>query len=225
MERTRRIKGAFVLGAKLRRYFEQRHSWLHDRQLGISGKRKGRYPAAFGDFITLWLRQPDGKYKWVVDIGVGHPKPEKYSTEWTTFTGGGKKDNSKPTSDAATEFYQLAAAKGVAKAYEKLADDNIRSYREDKYPVLGKKSVIKMLQSDKAEYSFAKRSSTFSSDDISYNLNTYTKTKAARWSKKEIFCRSGNFTAENGILSWTYSNRFRNFRSFFCDSHSTKYNH
>ena len=40
-------------------------------------KGKGDTPTAFGDFITVWVRQPDGSYKWVIDIGVGHAKPEK----------------------------------------------------------------------------------------------------------------------------------------------------
>ena len=148
-------------------------------------KGKDDVPSAFGDFITLWLRQPDGKYKFVIDIGVGHPKPERYSTEWTTFApvASGKKEKFKPTADAATEFYELAAAKGIAKAYEVYADENIRSYREDKLPILGKKSVLKILKSDKAEFAFAKRSSTFSSDDISYNLNTYTRTKGGKVEK------------------------------------------
>jgi ketosteroid isomerase-like protein len=152
-------------------------------------------PSAFGDFITLWLRQPDGRYKFVVDIGVGHPKPERYSTDWTTAMPGksGQKTSSKPTNDAEGEFYQLAAAKRVAKAYENFADKNIRSYREDKLPFLGKKNVIKLLKTDKAEYSFAKRSSSFRSDNISYNLNTYTKTQDGKVVEK------GNF-----LLIWKF---------------------
>jgi len=156
-------------------------------------KGKDDAPTGFGDFITIWLRQPDGKYKFVIDIGVGHPKPEKYSTEWSTSTSSGQKDISRPTADAAIEFYKLAAAKGVARAYEKFADENIRSYREDRFPILGKKSVIKMLKSDKAEYSFAKRSSTFSSEDISYNLNNYTKTIDGKVVEKGTFLQIWKF--------------------------------
>src|SRR3982750_2287082 len=47
-------------------------------------KGKDDSPSGFGEVGTVWLRQPDGRYKWVVDIGVGHPKPEKYLTKWTT---------------------------------------------------------------------------------------------------------------------------------------------
>lgn len=143
-------------------------------------KGKDDTPTAFGDFITLWLRQPDGKYKWVVDIGVTHDKPEKYSTEWTTTKLAGKDTKTTPTGDFATEFYQLTAAKGLTKAYEKFADDNVRSYREERLPILGKATTLKMLKADKSEFSFAKRSTIFTAEDISYNLNTYTKTLAGK---------------------------------------------
>lgn len=141
-------------------------------------KGKDDTPSAFGDFITLWLRQPDGKYKWVVDIGVTHAKPEKYSADWITAPPIKSQNNSSniPTSNPAEEFYHLVAAKGVAKAYEAYADDNIRSYREERIPILGKGRVLKMLRSDKAVIAFAKRSTAFASGDISYNLTHYTRT-------------------------------------------------
>ncbi len=164
---------------------------------------KGDTPSAFGEFITLWLRQPDGKYKFVVDIGVGHPKPEKYSTEWSTLlrVEHADKARSEPTRDTAAEFYQLAATKGVAKAYEKFADENIRSFREDKFPILGKKSVLKVLQADKAEFVFAKKSSSFSSEDISYNLNTYTRTLGGKVEKGN-FLQIWKFYGGKWHLMW-----------------------
>ncbi|MBK8467442.1 MAG: hypothetical protein IPL32_16620 [Chloracidobacterium sp.] len=141
-------------------------------------KGKDDTPSAFGEFITLWLRQPDGKYKWVVDIGVTHQKPDRYSTDWTTATPEKtqKSSTSVPTSNPAEEFYHLVAAKGVTKAYDNFADDNIRSYREGSLPILGKKNVLKLLKNDKAKITFAKRSTAFAAGDIAYNLTSYTKT-------------------------------------------------
>lgn len=155
-------------------------------------KGKDDAPGAFGDFITLWLRQPDGKYKFVVDIGVSHDKPEKYSTEWTTFSSGGSK-KSAPTGEAATQFYQLEAAKGMAKAYKKFAAENLRSYREGKPPFLGKSVALKLLSDDRSTVTFAKRSSTFTADDISYNLNTYTKTQGGKEIEKGNFLQIWKF--------------------------------
>lgn len=148
-------------------------------------KGKDDTPSDFGDFITLWLRQPDGRYKWVIDIGVAHEKPDKFSTEWTASSHASTEKNSvrQPTSNPAEEFYQLVAAKGVPKAYETFADDNIRSFREGSMPILGKKSVLNILKSDKAVIAFAKRSTAFASADLSYNLTYYTRTLNGRVEK------------------------------------------
>jgi ketosteroid isomerase-like protein len=141
-------------------------------------KGKDDTPTGFGDFITLWLRQPDGSYKWVVDIGTEHEKPEKYLNDWTTAAPVEAPKNStvKPTADGAEEFYRLTEKKGIVKAYETFSDDNIRSYRDKKLPILGKKDVLKLLKDDKAKFAFAKRSTAFMSGDISYNLAPYTRT-------------------------------------------------
>jgi ketosteroid isomerase-like protein len=140
-------------------------------------KGKDDQPAAFGEFITVWLRQADGRYKFVIDIGVGHSKPEKYSTEWTTSLLKTKDTNEKNSSasDAATGFYTAMAGKSVRKAYETFAADEVRSFREEKAPILGKKSLLSSVKNDKATYSLGKRSSFFGSADIAYNTSGYTR--------------------------------------------------
>ena len=94
-----------------------------------------------------------------------------------------------------TEFYQAAAAKGLVKAYKSFAADNIRSYREGKPPILGKKNALSELERDKSAVIFTKRSTTFTADNISYSLNTYTKTRDG----KEV--EKGNV-----LLVWKFFN-------------------
>lgn len=152
-------------------------------------KGKADAPVAFGDFITLWLRQPDGKYKFVIDIGVGHPKPDKYLTEWTTAAAGkrGEKAGDEGASDVATGFYQLVTAKGLGKAYDTFAADDVRAYREDKMPILGKSSLKTVVAADKGIVTFAKRSVFFGSADLAYTTNTYTKTEGGKTIEKGNF--------------------------------------
>jgi ketosteroid isomerase-like protein len=38
-------------------------------------KGKSDAPNAFGEYVTIWLRQPDGNFKAVLDIGISHGKP------------------------------------------------------------------------------------------------------------------------------------------------------
>ena len=140
-------------------------------------KGKDDAPSAFGDFVTVWLRQPSGKFKFVIDIGVGHAKPDKYLTEWTTSAdnGAGKIAGDSAASEIATEFYQLATARGIVKAYETYAADDIRVYREDKFLILGKKNFRSLVSRDKAVVTFAKRGVFFSSADLAYSTNAYTR--------------------------------------------------
>lgn len=145
-------------------------------------KGKDDTPAAFGEFITIWLRRPNGKYRFVVDIGVNHAKPAKYSTEWTTSNETVKDRNEKNTSpaDVAHGFLQTAGESGMAKAYSLFGADEIRMYREEKLPIIGKKAVLASLRDSKATVAFAKRSIFFGSGDISYNLGTYTMSNGGK---------------------------------------------
>lgn len=36
---------------------------------------KDAEPVAFGHFLTVWQKQPDGSWKFAVDLGISHPKP------------------------------------------------------------------------------------------------------------------------------------------------------
>jgi ketosteroid isomerase-like protein len=152
----------------------------------------GTAPSAFGDFITVWLRQPGGGYQWVVDIGVTHDKPTAYSTDWKTATPG-PAGKGQPSDDFASAFYLLSAARGVVKAYDTYADDNIRSYREGKLPILGKKNALSELKSDKSEISFAKRSTALTAGDLGYILNTYTKSKGSKQIEKGNYLQTWKF--------------------------------
>jgi ketosteroid isomerase-like protein len=154
--------------------------------------RTGGAPAAFGDFITVWLRQSGGGYKWVVDIGVTNDKPAAYSTDWKTAasTPVGKDG---PMGDFATAFYQLAVARGVVKAYETFADENIRSYREGKMAILGKKAALAELKSDKSEIAFSKLSSTLAAADMGYILNTYKRSKDGKQVEKGNYLQIWKF--------------------------------
>lgn len=141
-------------------------------------KGKGDEPNGFGEFITVWLRQPDGKYKFVIDIGVGHKKPEKYSTDWVTAADKRKDLNEKNSSaaDNANGFFAAMTDKGIAKAYDMYTVDDVRAYREDMAPILGKKALVSLVKGEKAIVTMPRRSTFFGSADLAYSTNTYSKT-------------------------------------------------
>ena len=136
-------------------------------------KGKDDSPSAFGDFFTIWVRQPSGQYRWVLDLGVSHAKPESYSTELAkpiVITS-----TSQPTSAAETAngFYKLAATEGLKKAYEQFAADDVRFLRLNEAPGNGRKALAAEAGRSKAQFAFAKRSMFFESADLAYVTNTY----------------------------------------------------
>ncbi len=156
-------------------------------------KGKEDAPLAFGDFVTVWLRQLNGKYKFVVDIGIDHPKPDKYSTQWSTGTAApdGKGDIS--PGDLATEFFKVVTAKGIAKAYEAYAADDIRVYRDGKLPVLGKRALRALVSGDKTALAFAKRGIFFCASDLAYTTNAYTRALGGKTVEKGNFMQIWKF--------------------------------
>lgn len=153
--------------------------------------RTGAAPSAFGDFVTVWLKQNGGVYKWVIDIGVTHDKPAAYSTEWKTPEVNVSKTD--PTGEFATDFYQTATARGATKAYENFASDDIRSYREGKLPILGRKAALAEWKAEKAQIAFAKLSTALNAGDLGYILNTYTKIKDGKEVEKGNYLQIWKF--------------------------------
>jgi len=155
----------------------------------LRAKGKDDVPSAFGEFITIWLRQPDKGYKFVIDIGVSHDRPAKYSSEWVTAADKETDLNAKNSSaaDIVYRFFEIANQKGLAKAYEAFAAPEIRMFREDKFPTVGKKNVLAEVKKQTGTVNSAKRSVFFGSGNIAYTNNTYTGTKGGKVVEKGNF--------------------------------------
>jgi ketosteroid isomerase-like protein len=141
-------------------------------------KGKDDTPSAFGEFITVWQRMPDGNYKFVVDIGVSHDRPANFSTD-VAAPSYPSDPNSKNASaaDTANQFFEMTSKSGISSAYKTFAAENVRGYREGGFPILGKSKFLSVIKKNKGPISLAKRSVFFQSADIAYNVNTYTETK------------------------------------------------
>lgn len=136
---------------------------------------KGDNPTGFGDFVTLWQRMPDGKYKFIVDIGVGHEKPATYS-EVTAAPSYPQDANEKNSSaaDAATKFFEAANSAGLKAAYKQFASEKVRSYREEMLPMLGKAALLDHVGKQRSQTTLTKRGIFFGAADIAYVTNTYS---------------------------------------------------
>jgi hypothetical protein len=153
-------------------------------------KGKTGAPVAFGHFITLWQKQANGNYRWVLDTSVSHSKVQVEGVEWQfPFDAGAGDSSSKNSSagDVATAFFEVAAQKGIGKAYKTFVADDVRLYRENKLPIVGKDNALSEIKKEKSSVVFAKRSTFFGSADLAYVTNTYTLTKPDKTTEKGNF--------------------------------------
>ncbi len=131
--------------------------------------------AYYGEYASVWMRQPDGNYKAVVDLGISHAEPNR-ETKWTSPADSGKELNEKKFSaaDSSTIFFQTAEKQGLGKAYKTYFADDVRILREGKMPIIGKQNALAAYKNDKSLVSFGKRSVFVGAADMSYNTNSYT---------------------------------------------------
>ncbi|MBV9215631.1 MAG: hypothetical protein JO053_05590 [Acidobacteria bacterium] len=143
-------------------------------------KGKDDQPSAFGDFNTIWIRQPDGRYKWLIDIGVGHDRPAQYSTEWaTTKFKPTTKKHVPPAQSSMDEFDRLASSKGAAAAWAAFSSEQIRLFREDKLPFLGKSAAAAAFPAN-VFVSFSGPLENHRSNDMGFYLRRYTMSENGR---------------------------------------------
>lgn len=146
--------------------------------------------AFYGQYVTIWQRQPEGKYLAVLDIGISHEKPVSIETKWTSPADSGKELNEKKISaaDASIGFSETAQKQNLYSAYKLYLADDAKVFREGKFPFDGKKAALDHLKKEKSSVRFAKRSVFSSAADLAYTTNSYTISDK---SGKEI--EKGNF--------------------------------
>lgn len=152
------------------------------------GGGKGDAPSAFGEFVTVWQRGADGRYRVSVDIGISHDKPEEFNT-YVSAPSYPASGNEKGTSaaDTANSFFEIIGESGLSKAYQTYAAKDIRSFREGAFPIIGKNKLLSFIKKGKTLTKLAKRTMFFGSADIAYVTNTYTQTK------RDKSVENGNF--------------------------------
>jgi ketosteroid isomerase-like protein len=150
---------------------------------------KDSAPVAWGDFSTVWQKQPDGKFKFIIDIGINHAQAPVDGVTWKSPADIGKEANAQGSSagESAQGFFDLANKSRLAKAYKNYAASDIRVLREGQMPILGKDAFLAELKKNKIDVAFAKRSAFFGAGDLAYTTNSYTLTRADKTTEKGNF--------------------------------------
>src|SRR5262245_7662597 len=142
-------------------------------------------PAGYGHFVTLWKKQPDGKWRFVLDLGISHPESGGPLKIWQVE--GVTKTKSFAAVDVANTTSLLlqrdgtyagdVAKLGLAKAFGTYAQKDARLYLPDHLPYIGREAATSSLGQTKATVTYHPISGDVSrSGDLGNTHGTYDKT-------------------------------------------------
>lgn len=111
---------------------------------------------AYGHYVTVWRKRPDGAWRVAADIGVGHPRPATAGGDLTFSEpprrGPGNVRAAAPAlrglealEAADRDFATLAAAEGAERACLEHGAESLRLYREGTPPVVGRDPACRAL--------------------------------------------------------------------------------
>ncbi len=147
-------------------------------------------PADQGQFMTIWRRQPDGSWKFALDLGISHAAPPvspftrapvvvQSPATSKIFKGSEKSDPDITVSnaslfDAEMKLAQAYSKMSTAQAFLSNADDDVRLNRPNNFPFVGKNAARVFLESHPAMISWhtTKAEAAFSGD-LGYAYGTY----------------------------------------------------
>ena len=142
---------------------------------------KDEKPQGYGHFMTVWKKQADGSWKFVVDLGISHPQPGGPQTLWQP-PDTNKKTSFKPV-DVAAETQALldrdrqyadASKQDLAKAFLAYASPDARLYRTGNLPYIGSQAAADALIQTKGQFTWQPIGGDVSrAGDLGYTHGTY----------------------------------------------------
>ncbi|HEV2904008.1 MAG TPA: nuclear transport factor 2 family protein [Pyrinomonadaceae bacterium] len=135
--------------------------------------------SAFGTFMTVWKKQPDGKWKFVVDLGVSNPEPKTPAllTYGEPASGRFARDAAMGRStlqDTERDFSKASVKRGAVEAFLAYASPDVRVFRNQKHPFIGRKVAVAAWTPLSIELSWTMQSADVStSGDIGYSYGLY----------------------------------------------------
>jgi ketosteroid isomerase-like protein len=144
-------------------------------------------PVAFGNFLTVWKKQLDGSWKFAIDLGISNPQPNQVATPWR-LPGNYRQAKAGPKIDVKAETDQLlvrerefsnaSATRGAQKAFDEYAADEVRVFRNDKQPLIGKALAAAALPASAVVWTWEPAFADVSqSGDLGYTYGIYQLTK------------------------------------------------
>ncbi|GAB2951402.1 hypothetical protein GCM10027048_15480 [Hymenobacter coalescens] len=145
----------------------------------------------YGQFFTIWARQPDGTYRWLIDNGISHPQPAAVEPPATPqYPASGqppRRGTASALARAATLDEQLTAAvaaQGLSAAYAARLHPQARLLRENVLPLTTPAAITQQLVTEAPRQLRPVGGRMARSGELAYTYGTYQTTNepAARGS-------------------------------------------
>jgi ketosteroid isomerase-like protein len=140
-------------------------------------------PVAFGSFLTVWKKQADGTWKFAIDLGISNPQPMQSPVALQppkSFkqAAAGRAVNVKSETAALQarerEFSNASASRGAQKAFDSYASDEVRVFRNDMLPFVGKTMALAALPASSTVWTWELAFGDVSqAGDLGYSYGTY----------------------------------------------------
>lgn len=147
-------------------------------------------PSAYGHFVTVWKKQRDGSWKFVVDLGISHPESGGPLTIWEPIDKKSKRAVVHINVAAARKdllkhdraYAQASLKEGVVKAFNSYSTPEVRLYREGSLPTDHRQtSVALLVAATTGQVSWTPIDGDVSrSGDLGYTHGTYEITDASK---------------------------------------------
>ncbi len=125
---------------------------------------RGAEPTAFGRYVSVWAREPDGTWKVLIDSGIAHGRQAAPSGPGGVSSPAGLpvlpplsseelRNEEYAFGPRAGAFENAAARQGTRKALAEFATEDVRLYRPGHPPAVGLDAVKALLAADEGKVS------------------------------------------------------------------------
>ena len=147
-------------------------------------------PGAWGEYFTVWKKQADGTWKFLLDLGIQHDKAEVIANSWKSPETKGK--NKAKTESAEiwrtleNSFAESLDKNGVKKTYGKLAAAQIRLIREGNMPFQDISNALAQITDAPVKIKILGGEA---SGNFAYGYGEYELKKSAQETEKGFYVR------------------------------------
>ncbi|MEO7742897.1 MAG: DUF4440 domain-containing protein [Usitatibacter sp.] len=143
----------------------------------LTSKDKPDAPASYGQYVSIWRRGADGRWKVEVDLGISHPQPTLWKDRLEARTVPAVKAGpAGGLEEAESAFQRVAAASGLRAAYEAYGAEDLRLYRSGTTPRASRAAALASpaLRDEKLAWT-VDRSAASRSGDLGYTRGAFAE--------------------------------------------------